>query len=180
VKRFFFLLNAAFAMAILDLISRVHLASLYVSIILLQNNASWQQLAHEPLVGLFSEYMALVSELSSVVECKFKDINDEILACLQQKLELQERKHHKWSNVDESIFTQPKTRKHNGIIEENNKHCTSQHDGYAVIGIWNSNSIRRFKGMKQKILFYSFCIILGSALSDLCYSSGKACGVHKK
>lgn len=112
---------------------------------MLQNNASWQQLAHEPLVGLFSEYMALLSEVSSILECKFKDINDETLACIQQKLELLERKHCKWSTVDESIFTQPKTQNHKGIIEENNE-C----NGYAMIGVWNSNSIWRFKGMLQK------------------------------
>jgi hypothetical protein len=90
--------------------------------------------------------MALVSEVSSIMKCKFEDINSDTLACLLQKLELLEKKHHKWSNVDESIFTQPKTQKHNDIIEEN-KHGTSQHDGYAMIGIWNSNSIRRFRGM---------------------------------
>jgi len=114
---------------------------------LLQNNASWQQLAHEPLVGLFSEYMALLSEVSSVLECKFKDINDETLTCVQQKLELLERKHRKWSTIDESIFTQPKTQNQRGIIEENN-----QCNGYAMIGVWNSNSIWRFKGMLQEIL----------------------------
>jgi len=118
---------------------------------LLQNKASWQQLAHEPLVRLFSEYMALLSEVSSVLECKFKDTNDETLACVQQKLELLERKHRKWSTVDESIFTQPKTQNHNGIIDENNE-C----NGYAIIGVWNSNSIWRFKGMQQEILIEHF------------------------
>ena len=118
---------------------------------MLQNNASWQQLAHEPLVELFSEYMALLSEVSSVLECKFKDINNETLACVQQKLELLERKHRKWSTVDESMYTQPKTQNHKGIIEENN-----EYNGYAMIGVWNSNSIWRFKGMQQEILTECF------------------------
>lgn len=118
---------------------------------MLQNNASWQQLAHEPLVGFFSEYMALLSEVLSVVECKFKDINDETLACIQQKLDLLDRKHRKWSTFDESIFTQPKTQTQNDITEENNT-C----NGYAMIGVWNSNSIWRFKGMQQEILIECF------------------------
>jgi len=95
--------------------------------------------------------MALLSEVSSVLECKFKDINDETLTCVQQKLELLERKHRKWSTVDESIFTQPKTQNQRGIIEENN-----QCNGYAMIGVWNSNSIWRFKGMLQEILTECF------------------------
>ena len=94
--------------------------------------------------------MALLSEVSSVLECKFKDINDETLACVQQKLELLERKHRKWSTVDESIFTQPKTQSHNGITEDNNE-C----NGYAMIGVWNANSMWRFKGTQQKILIAS-------------------------
>lgn len=118
---------------------------------MLQNKASWQQSAHEPLVGLFSEYIALLSEVSSVLERKFKDINNETLACIQQKLELLERKHRKWSTVDESIFTQPKTQNHNGVTEENNKY-----NGCAMIGVWNSNSIWRFKGMQQEILIEQF------------------------
>jgi hypothetical protein len=103
------------------------------------------------LVGLFSEYVALLSEVSGVLECKFKDINDETLACVQQKLELLERKHRKWSTVDESIFTQTKPQSHNGIIEGNNE-C----NGYAMIGVWNLNCIWRFKGMQQEILIECF------------------------
>jgi hypothetical protein len=95
--------------------------------------------------------MALLSEVSRVLECKFKDLNDETLTCVQQKLELLEKKHRKWSTFDESIFTQPKTQSHNSIIEENN-----EHNGYTMIGVWNSNSIWRFKGMQQEILIEYF------------------------
>jgi hypothetical protein len=92
--------------------------------------------------------MALVSEASKVVECKFKDINDELLAFLQEKSKILEKKHLKWSNVNESVFNQPSTPIHNGIInEENYRHHIST-DGWAMIGVWNSDSKQRFKGMQ--------------------------------
>jgi hypothetical protein len=91
--------------------------------------------------------MALVSEVSVAVEHKFKDMNDEIFACLQEKCECLEKKHHKWSNVNESVFTQQNTPNHNGIITEHNYRHHISTDGWATIGIWNSNSRQRFKGM---------------------------------
>jgi hypothetical protein len=118
-----------------------------LSSILLQNDSSWSKFAYEPLVELFVEYTALLSQVSRLMECKFKDKNDEILAGLQKKSEHVEKKYRKCSNVHESVFTQPDTRNHNGIIiKENYKHCTPQ-DGCAMIGVWNLHSRERFKGM---------------------------------
>lgn len=118
-----------------------------LSSILLQNDASWKKFAYEPLVELFVEYTALLSEVSRLMECKFKEKNDEILAGLQKKYEHLENKYRKCSNVHESVFTEANTRNRNGsIIEENYKHSTPQ-DGSGMIGLWNLNSRERFKGM---------------------------------
>lgn len=93
--------------------------------------------------------MALVSEVSRVVDCKFKDINDELIAFLQENSKIIEKKHLKWSNVNESVFIQPNTPVHNGITTEENYRHNISTDGWAMIGIWNSNSKQRFKGMQQ-------------------------------
>jgi hypothetical protein len=100
------------------------------------------------MVGVFSDYMAVVSEVSRVTERKFKDINDELLAILQEKFKILEHKHLKWSNVNISVSIQPNTPIHNGIkTEEKYGHHIST-DGWAMIGVWNSNSRHRFKGMQ--------------------------------
>jgi hypothetical protein len=91
--------------------------------------------------------MALMSEVSRVAECKFKDINDELIAFLQEKSKILEKKHLKWSNINESVFTQPNTPIHNGAVTEENCRYHISADGWDMIGVWNSNSKKRFKGM---------------------------------
>lgn len=114
---------------------------------LLQNDARWNKFAYEPLVELFVEYTVLLSEVSRLMEYRFKDKNDEIQAGHWKKYECLEKKYRKWFNIHESVFTQPNARNCKGLItEENYKHSTPQ-DGCAMIGIWNLNSRERFKGM---------------------------------
>ncbi|XP_023720634.1 uncharacterized protein LOC111871633 isoform X3 [Cryptotermes secundus] len=80
------------------------------------NDASWKKFAYEPLVELFMEYAALLSEVSRLMECKFKEKNDELLAGLQKKYEHLENKYSleemqyiqyssefQWKKLDENV-----------------------------------------------------------------------------
>ncbi|XP_069701487.1 uncharacterized protein [Periplaneta americana] len=112
------------------------------------NESSLNNVCSEPLVQLFSEYLATFAKASKITNARELGMNNETVVSLLTKFEDLEKKYRILCNVEESVISEPKTSKCNSVVSSECHVKDKSADGWAIIGVWNTKSRRRFKALE--------------------------------
>ncbi|PSN32083.1 hypothetical protein C0J52_19237 [Blattella germanica] len=122
---------------------------------LVNNNTKWDSMTYEPLIGLSSDYLALAED-SFLRTSTPHEPTAKHLIFLMEKSEDLERQFRKWSNIDESVFSNPELPSPESVAHEQTCQNQGLLEGWDLIGVWHVKSRRKFRALdKLRCITYS-------------------------